>query len=184
MTAPQQQAVLLLAAQLQQERDESVTLAEVIRIGEEAGLNRDIIEEAYRQVMAQPSEKLSRKQLERSLGNELAAVHLTILWIVATWLGALFLPMLDIFGVIGVGGTVLVFPWLIGALVKRPWYATALAMGVSMNMLITLSVKFGVPTEMGAQQGFMLLVVPLVLAYVGSMAFHRLIPGLLRKIPS
>lgn len=184
LTAQQQQAVLLLASRLQQERDESATLAEVIRIGEEAGLSREVIEEAYRQVMAQPSETALRKQVERSLGNELAAVHLTILWIVATWLGALFLPMLDIFGLIGVGGTVLVFPLLVGALVKRPWYATALAMGVVMNMLITLSVRFGVPTEMGAQQGFAMLVIPLALAYLSSLAFHRLMPVLLRKKPS
>ncbi len=181
LDAHQQQAVLMLAARLQQEHDESATLADVIRIGEEAGLSREVIEEAYRQVISQPSEKTLRRQLERSLGNELAAIHVSILWLVATWLGALFLPVLDIFGAIGILGTALVYPVLIGALVRRPWVAAALAMGVLMNMLITLSIRFGMPTEMGGQQSFAMLLIPVSLAVLASLAWHRLVPALQRK---
>lgn len=184
LTTQQQQDVLLLASRLQEELDSSATLADIIRIGEEAGLSRDVIEEAHRQVVSQPTEKTLRQQMEKSLGNELAAIHLTILWIVATWLGATFLPVLDIFGAVGIIGTLLMYPLLIGALIKRPWFAASLTMGVLMNMLITLSVRFGMPTEVGAQQSFVMLVIPILLALVTSLVCHRVVPSIRRKKPS
>ncbi len=103
LSVGQQQAVLVLAARLRQDIEEGATLADLIQIAQEAGISREAVEDAYRTVVSQTSEPSLRRQLGRSLGNELAAVHLTIVWVVATWLGVTFLPMFEIFGQIGVG---------------------------------------------------------------------------------
>lgn len=174
LDAEQQKAVLMLAARLQTEIDEGATLADMILSAQEVGISREAVERAYQIVVTQKSEPALRKELERKLTHEMGGIYLSLLWAAATWIGVLFLPILEIFGMIGVGGTFLVYPALIGILVRRPWIAAALTTGVMMNLLIAFSVKFGMPREAGAQANLVIFAVPIIMSAIVSACANRL----------
>lgn len=159
-----QQAVLMLATRLQQEKDEGASLEDLIAIGAEAGLSRESVEEAYARVISHPNEKTEREKLGKTLGNEIAAVHLAILWMLATWAGVMVLPVNETIGMLGVVSTFLLIPSLIGLLVRRPLVAASLGTALALNMIIAFSVRFGIPTSAGARSDLLVFVIPVVLA--------------------
>lgn len=178
-----QQAVLMLATRLQQEREEGASLDDLIAIGQEAGLSREAVEEAYHRIASSPTEKVEREKMGRALGNEIAAVQLTTLWILATWAGVMVLPVNEIVGVLGVVSTFLLVPTFIGLLVRRPMVAASLGAAIALNMIIAFTVRFGVPTNAGARSDFLVFVVPVVLALAVS-AGANLFSGRQKKVGS
>jgi uncharacterized protein with PQ loop repeat len=172
----QQKAVLLLAARMQQKYDEGATLADLIAIGQEAGLSREAVEEAYHTVMSEPSESNLRERMGRRLGNEITSIFVTIAWSAAIWLGVLFLPYMEILGMLGVFATLIVFPVLMGSLNRKPFSAAALAMWVVMNLAVSISIRFGIPQETGGQENFLALMLPVVLAFLVSLVTWHVVP--------
>lgn len=168
LTMDEQRAVLMLANRLQQEYDEGATLADLILIGQEAGLSREAVEEAYRRIKSQPNERAEREQMGRSLSRELAAVHFSVVWALLIWAGVMFLPTREVYAQIGVGGTFFVFPIIIGILSRRVWVAAALVISVSLSMMIAFTVRFGLPQEAGARQDMVIFLVPVAFAVLVS----------------
>lgn len=178
----QQHAVIMLASRIQQDYDDSATLADMIRIGAEAGLSREAVEEAYRQVVAQPTEKSLRRQFDKSVGDELSALHVTVVWVMATWLAVIFgRPNETVGSVVGFS-TLILYPVLVGVLVRRPWFAAALAAGVVMNLVIAFTIRFGPPNQGNFREDQLLFLLPVVIAGVVSLAMRHLVPPIERRL--
>ncbi len=173
LTLEEQQAVLILATRLQQEYDEGATLADLILMGQEAGLSREAVEEAFRRVTTQPSESTQRIRMGRAFSRELVAVLLTNIWALVTWAGVLLLPISETLGMVGVASTFFIFPLMVGLLVRRPWVAGALAACVSLNLMIAFTVRLGFPQSAGAREDLLIFFLPILLALVVS-GIHRL----------
>lgn len=164
----------MLASRLQQEYDGGATLADLIVMGQEAGLSREAVEEAFRRVTTQPSESTQRMRMGRNLSHELMAVLLTNIWALLTWAGVLFLPISETLGMVAVASTFFFFfPLMVGLLVRRPWVAGALAACVSLNLMIAFTVRLGFPQSAGAREDLLIFFLPILLAVVVS-GIHRL----------
>lgn len=166
LTEEEQQAVLVLASRLQREYDEGATLADLIQVGQEAGISRQAVEEAYLRITSIPSEQSQREQMGRSLRGEVAAIQITLLWALATWLGILALPADSVFGSVIIIGSLALFPLITGLLVRRIWLSAGLAMSISMNLLIAFSLRFGPPQGAGARNDLLLFVFPVIISFL------------------
>ncbi len=158
--------MLMLATRLQQQHDEGASLSDLISIGEEAGLSREAIEEAYHRITTQPSEKSQRELMGRILGNELAAIYLTAIWALATWAAVMIFPRSPAVEWLTIWGSFLIMPSLVGALVRRPGMAACFGIAISLNFVTAMSVRFGPP-----QPGWelMLFFLPVLLSFSVSL---------------
>jgi hypothetical protein len=167
----QQQAVLMLASRLQQEENDTATLEDLIKIGEEAGISRQSVETAFAQIIAQPSEKQMRREFEAAVRGEISALAVTLTWLSITWMVIRF-GSPERFGELVGFGSMFAMPVILGLLVRRIWLAGVLSLVVMLSLVTAILTQFGSP-EGGVANELPLFLVPVALAIATSLISRR-----------
>jgi hypothetical protein len=146
LTTEEQETVLAQAWKLQAEHSDKATLAELIQAGQEVGLSRQAIEEAYRAKFGPEAVLAAPVPAFHVSTPDPMVLRLGIVMAAATWLAVILAPQdFQSIHIVTVLANVLLFPLIVGWRIRNPLLACGISAAAVVNLAFIVSLRFGPP---------------------------------------